>query len=410
MTNQNNAAQPGLTDDEINAACGRHAADTGWHAENDRKKARAVESALLSKLRAEGVQAGAPMIPSDALDALRDFKLTVIQDGFHKIGKPMIQQLAQAGALESLGFGKHRVTEYGEWLLSSSRAALASAPVARLSAAAQASQNGCRCVMFGEGNPHWPCRLHPSAPVAGEAQPVAWAITVPKEVSPVYWSRSEEHANEKLPDYPDGTVRRVFLDAAPQASAEPLARYCPGCGSVGPVGDEYRDCCPDGNQARMIPARLAEQCRDTFRLAIQTLLADAAANDRAAPQASATIKQPLNVAPQANETVTVEMIQAGAKAARECFERTGGNDPAVIYRAMRAAVPATPPRRPSDDGQASWAGFIAWHKRHFGTFNPVCPSHNDRLIGWQAGTNSARSRLDNQTPPPSNGRTEALHG
>ncbi|WP_447988252.1 hypothetical protein [Achromobacter spanius] len=57
-----------------------------------------------------------------------------------------------------------------------------------------------------------------SVPVTGEAQPVAWAITVPKEDSPVYWSRSEEHANEKLPDYADGTVRRVFLDAAPQAS------------------------------------------------------------------------------------------------------------------------------------------------------------------------------------------------
>ncbi|MBO9333212.1 hypothetical protein GHR37_29240 [Achromobacter xylosoxidans] len=50
--NDNNAAQPVLTDDEINAACGRHADDTGWHAQNDRKKARAVESALLSKLRA----------------------------------------------------------------------------------------------------------------------------------------------------------------------------------------------------------------------------------------------------------------------------------------------------------------------------------------------------------------------
>lgn len=130
----------------------------------------------------------------------------------------------------------------------------------------------------------------------------------------------------------------------------------------------------------------------------------------AAPEASATIKQSLNVAPQANETVTVKMIQAGAKAARECFERTGGNDPAAIYRAVRAAVPAAPPWRPSDDGQASWADFISWHKRHFGKFNPVCPSHNDRLIGWQAGTHSARSRLDNQTPPPSNGRTEALHG
>jgi len=207
-----------------------------------------IESTLLSELRAEGVQAGAPMLPSDALDALRDFKLTVIQDGFHKIGKPMIQQLAQAGALESLGFGKHRVTEYGEWLLSSSSAALA------------------------------------SAPVAGEA------VAIP--LRPL--NEDERAAIEFYTLNPTAAVRdldkRLSGNAAPQASAEPLARYCPGCGSVGPVGDEYRDCCPDGNQARMIPARLAEQCRDTFRLAIQTLLADAAANDRAAPRASEAVR------------------------------------------------------------------------------------------------------------------------
>jgi hypothetical protein len=94
---------------------------------------------------------------------------------------------------------------------------------------------------------------------------------------------------------PDGEHQLFLSPAAPQASAEPLARYCPGCGSVGPVGDEYRDCCPDGNQARMIPARLPEQCRDTFRLAIQPLLADAAANDGAAPQASEAVRIPFPV-------------------------------------------------------------------------------------------------------------------
>ncbi|CAB3890450.1 hypothetical protein [Achromobacter piechaudii] len=83
--------------------------------------------------------------------------------------------------------------------------------------------------------------------------------------------------------------RRAALASAPVAG-EALARYCPGCGSVGPVGDEYRDCCPDGNQARMIPARLAEQCRDTFRLAIKSLLANAAANDSAAPQAGEAVR------------------------------------------------------------------------------------------------------------------------
>ena len=36
-------------------------------------------------------------------------------------------------------------------------------------------------------------------------------------------------------DTPAGDLIAALL-AAPQASAEPLARYCPGCGSVGPVG------------------------------------------------------------------------------------------------------------------------------------------------------------------------------
>lgn len=34
----------------------------------------------------------------------------------------MIRQLSEAGALESRGFGKHRLTQYGEWLLSATNA------------------------------------------------------------------------------------------------------------------------------------------------------------------------------------------------------------------------------------------------------------------------------------------------
>lgn len=69
------------------------------------------------------------------------------------------------------------------------------------------------------------------------------------------------------------------------AAQEPLVRYCPGCGSIGAVETKYRDCCPDGNEARMIPQALAEKCRATFRLAIKAAMADAAAND-AAPVAA----------------------------------------------------------------------------------------------------------------------------
>lgn len=77
----------------------------------------------------------------------------------------------------------------------------------------------------------------------------------------------------------------VAVHTFPLASTEPLVRYCPGCGSIGPVKSEYRDCCPDGGEARMIPAPLAEKCRDTFKIAVKALLADAAANDEVQRQA-----------------------------------------------------------------------------------------------------------------------------
>lgn len=72
MTIQNNAAQPVLTDEEINAACGRHPADTGWHAENDRKKARAVESALLSKLHAPVADKRISQLSKEVDEAIRE--------------------------------------------------------------------------------------------------------------------------------------------------------------------------------------------------------------------------------------------------------------------------------------------------------------------------------------------------
>lgn len=69
-------------------------------------------------------------------------------------------------------------------------------------------------------------------------------------------------------------------------TAETMVRYCPGCGSIGPVDGQYRDCCPDGSEARMIPQALAKKCRDTFKLAIDSLLAqpkDAAPVAQAVP-------------------------------------------------------------------------------------------------------------------------------
>lgn len=39
------------------------------------------------------------------------------------------------------------------------------------------SAAGCRCVRFGEGNPHWPCSIHPAPAV----EPVYIEVSVPRE-------------------------------------------------------------------------------------------------------------------------------------------------------------------------------------------------------------------------------------
>lgn len=72
--------------------------------------------------------------------------------------------------------------------------------------------------------------------------------------------------------------------STPAASAEPVVRYCPGCGSIGPVSAGYANCCPDGNQARMIPRALAEKCHDIFMIAVKAMMAESA-NDPVAPVA-----------------------------------------------------------------------------------------------------------------------------
>ena len=67
----------------------------------------------------------------------------------------------------------------------------------------------------------------------------------------------------------------VAAQAGHAAPSEELARFCPACGSVGDVGPAYRDCCPDGNEARLIPKRLAEKCHELFKVALSTMRAAA---------------------------------------------------------------------------------------------------------------------------------------
>lgn len=197
----------------------------------------------------------------------------------------------------------------------------------------------------------FPC-LAASAPETGEAQPSdAEIMAIVRERCPDFDDAHEgpdqddmiriarallsRYAAPQAPAgwrwtlHPAGLHPDVYAAAAARDSAEPVVRYCPGCGRIGPVEGKYRDCCPDGNEARMIPVALAEKCRDTFRIAVKVLLADAAANDSGAPQASADTencglcgrKQLVNTAPTAAKGSEDDMLTiaylAGAQAEKE---------------------------------------------------------------------------------------------
>lgn len=121
------------------------------------------------------------------------------------------------------------------------------------------------------------------APAAGEAL---------NDLQALQWA--EKYGIQWALHTPDA-IREVIADAqrlaAPQAGAERLVRYCPGCGSVGPVKGEYLDCCPDGGEARMIPTPLAEKCRDTFKIAVKAILAESAVNEAMANHVPAVTEE-----------------------------------------------------------------------------------------------------------------------
>lgn len=75
-------------------------------------------------------------------------------------------------------------------------------------------------------------------------------------------------------------------EQAEPAKAEETVRFCPHCGSIGEIEATFRDCCPDGSAARHIPRKLAEVCRDTFKLAIS-------AASQAAPAAPKQVQAPV---------------------------------------------------------------------------------------------------------------------
>lgn len=157
--------------------------------------------------------------------------------------------------------------------------------------------------------------------------------------------------------------------------AEELVRYCPSCGSIGEVEARYRDCCPDGSDARHIPRSLAEKCRETFKFAISA------------------------VGAQMRPMSEVERKQA-AKTSDWCPHCGQGWDVAEQLVAARLAAPSpagesvdTPafraiPRGVTGPDYDVWPQLIAHIDQH--TAQAV-KAAEDR--GWKAGLADARAEI-----------------
>lgn len=75
--------------------------------------------------------AAVPHLTAPELSDLMDFHSAVCCDHGHTVEKEGMRRLAQIGAVESVGFGKHRLTEFGVYLLAAAPAApVAQEPVA----------------------------------------------------------------------------------------------------------------------------------------------------------------------------------------------------------------------------------------------------------------------------------------
>jgi hypothetical protein len=185
--------------------------------------------------------------------------------------------------------------------------------------------------------------------------------------------------------------------------AERLVRYCPGCGSVGPIEDTYQDCCPDGGEARMIPESLAEKCRSTFKIAVQALSADGIPNGTGKAEAMA-----LQAIVDAHDELFVQacsnpILNAwGKELSLGAFNRAYELASAALAQRRRAS-PAPNLRQPVSGAQGGeQAAFdAAWPRIHKfgisdGWMGVACAAWNERaaLARQQEGGDAELSADD----------------
>ncbi|MHA6905164.1 hypothetical protein ACEQ38_08020 [Ralstonia syzygii subsp. celebesensis] len=86
----------------------------------------------------------------------------------------------------------------------------------------------------------------------------------------------------------DAKAALLAAQSGQRATPEPMVRFCPQCGLIGEPGERYRDCCPDGSHARVVPKKFAEDCRQLFRLVVDGVKAESPTTESGQQTAVAT--------------------------------------------------------------------------------------------------------------------------
>ncbi len=186
--------------------------------------------------------AAVPHLTAPELSDLMDFHSAVCCDHGHTVEKEGMRRLAQIGAVESVGFGKHRLTEFGVYLL----AAAPAAPVAQEPCGGcGATDESQRCIGC----------MHQFAPPATEHPTRAM-----QALATISRMARNEACRSGAPSAGQLCTWDAIADMADAALAEsPAAEQpaCPGCNGHGLVGgfvsaesgydaEECPFCCGDG--------------------------------------------------------------------------------------------------------------------------------------------------------------------
>jgi len=349
---ENNAAQPGekLLDYAVAIAHERELEVTGHKHDSEgavRRFKAAVDRALLSKVRAEGVQAGDERA-NDALTLLRKYKALCMEIG--------------------------RGDSYHLGRIDAAIAALASAPVAGEAVAIPLrplTEDERAAVEFYTLNPTAAVRdldkrLSSHAALASTA--VAGKAQKPTTVAFVNGEPASCGCTVRFSDGGGEYSNVHYVNLCDTHSGAALLSKVIATGELTrPQHEDLEgEVCAALDLGRLEPASGAPQASEAVRILFPTHLRKMWSGG----EVQAWLDEHQGITPP----------KVSAKGSLERYRKWQAEQTQADKDGVNELQPSS--------WEADWAKFIDWHKRQFGVFDPTNPEHNRHRISWQAGVRS----------------------